>query len=157
MGFVVAVGLAIPCAIRAQNIEITPFAGRQFGGALNIRSGELNIPSAWNYGLVIDIATGPGAYVEVLYARQETSLDQRDLATGTVTTLFDIAVEHFQAGVLYEPEIFRTTRPFASLTGGATHYQTQEPGRSGEWHRSPRTTHGRIDPVVLRDPLRIVQ
>ena len=136
MGFIVAVGLAIPCAIHAQKVEITPFGGRQFGGALNIRTGELNIPRAWNYGLVIDVATGPGAYVEVLYARQETSLEQRDEATGTVTTLFDMAVEHFQVGVLYEPEIFRTTRPFGSLTGGVTHYQAQEPGRSGEWRFS---------------------
>lgn len=136
MGFIVAGGLAIPCAIHAQKVEITSFGGRQFGGAFNIRAGELNIPAAWNYGLVIDIATGPGAYVEVLYARQETSLEQRDDATGMVTTLFDMAVEHFQAGVLYEPEIFRTTRPFASLTGGVTHYQAQEPGRSGEWRFS---------------------
>ena len=136
VGFFLAVGLAIPCAIHAQKVEITPFGGRQFGGALNIRTGELNIPRAWNYGLVIDIATGPGAYVEVLYARQETSLEQRDEATGTVTTLFDMAVEHFQVGVLYEPEIFRTTRPFGSLTGGVTHYQAQEPGRSGEWRFS---------------------
>ncbi len=136
MGFIVAVGLATPCAIRAQKVEITPFGGRQFGGALNIRTGELTIPRAWNYGLVIDIATGPGAYVEVLYARQETSLEQRDDTTGTVTTLFDMAVEHFQVGVLYEPEIFRKTRPFGSLTGGVTHYQAQEPGRSGEWRFS---------------------
>ena len=136
VGFFLAVGLAIPSAIHAQKVEITPFAGRQFGGALNIRSGELNIPSAWNYGLILDFATGPGAYIEVLYARQETSLKQRDEATGTVTTLFDIAVEHFQLGVLYEPEVFRTTRPFASLTGGVTHYDAQEPGRSGEWRFS---------------------
>jgi hypothetical protein len=136
MGFIVAVGLAIPCAIHAQKVEITPFGGRQFGGALNIRTGELNIPAAWNYGLVIDIPTGPGAYVEVLYARQETLLEERVDATGMVTTLFDMAVEHFQVGVLYEPEFFRTTRPFASLTGGVTHYDAQEPGRSGEWRFS---------------------
>ncbi len=72
----------------------------------------------------------------MLYARQETSHEQRDQATGTVATLFDIAVEHFQVGVLYEPEIFRTTRPFASLTGGVTHYDAQEPGRSSEWRFS---------------------
>ena len=50
MGFIVAVGLAIPCAIHAQKVEITPFGGRQFGGALNIRTGELKVPSAWNFG-----------------------------------------------------------------------------------------------------------
>ena len=134
--FFLVVGLAIPCAVHAQRVEITPFGGRQFGGALNIRTGELKIPSAWNYGLVLDITTGLGTQLEVLYARQETSLEQRDDATGSVTTLFDMAVEYFQAGVLYEPEIFRTTRPFGSLTAGVTHYQAQEPGRSGEWRFS---------------------
>ncbi len=134
--FFLAVGLAIPCTVHAQRVEVTPFGGRQFGGALNIRTGELKIPRAWNYGLILDFATGPGTQLEVLYARQETSLEQRDDATGSVTTLFDMAVEYFQAGVLYEPEIFRTTRPFGSLTAGVTHYQAQEPGRSGEWRFS---------------------
>ncbi len=136
MGFLFVVGLAIPCVIHAQRVEITPFGGRQFGGALNIRTGELDIPAAWNYGLVIDIATGPGTQIEVFYARQETSLEQRVDSTGSVTTLWDLAVEYFQAGVLYEPEISKTTRPFGSLTGGVTHYQAQEPGRSGEWRFS---------------------
>ena len=77
MGFIVVVGLAIPCAIHAQKVEITPFAGRQFGGKLGTRTGELKIPAAWNYGLILDIATGPGTQLEVLYARQETSLVQR--------------------------------------------------------------------------------
>ena len=122
MGFLLAVGLAIPCVMHAQKVEITPFGGRQFGGAFNTGTGELKIPKAWNYGLILDFATGPGTQLEVLYARQETSLEQRDEATGSVTTLWDLAVEYFQAGVLYEPEISRTTRPYGSLTGGATHY-----------------------------------
>ncbi len=136
MGFLLAVGLAIPSVIHAQKVEITPFGGRQFGGELNIGTGVLNIPSAWNYGLILDFVTGPGTQIEVLYVRQETSLEQRDDATGSVTTLFDMAVEYFQVGVLYEPEISRTTRPFGNLTGGITHYQAQEPGRSGEWRFS---------------------
>ncbi len=118
MGFLLAVGLAIPCFIHAQKFEITPFGGRQFGGELNIGTGVLNIPSAWNYGLILDFVTGPGTQIEVLYVRQETSLEQRDDATGSVTTLFDMAVEYFQVGVLYEPEISRTTRPFGNLTAG---------------------------------------
>ena len=134
--YLLAVGLAIPGVIHAQKFEITPFGGRQFGGEFNIGTGVLDIPSAWNYGLILDFATGPGTQLEVFYARQETSLDQRDDATGTVTTLFDMAVEYFQAGVLYEPEISRTIRPFGNLTAGATHYDSKEPERSGEWRFS---------------------
>jgi hypothetical protein len=136
VGFLLAVGLAIPCTIHAQKVEITPFVGRQFGGKLGTRTGELKIPKAWNYGLILDFVTGPGTQLEVLYARQETSLVQRVDSTASDSTLWDLAVEYFQVGVLYEPEISRTTRPFGSLTAGATHYQAQEPGRSGEWRFS---------------------
>ena len=134
--FFLVVGLAIPCAIHAQRVEVTPFGGRQFGGTLGTRTGELKIPKAWNYGLILDFVTGPGTQLEVLYARQETSLVQRVDSTASDSTLWDLAVEYFQVGVLYEPEISRTTRPFGSLTAGATHYQAQEPGRSGEWRFS---------------------
>ena len=128
--------VAVPSVARAQRVEITPFGGRQFGGEIGIRRGRLDIPAAWNYGLTLDIALQPGTRLEFLYARQETSLDQEDQTTGDVTTLFDLAVEYFQTGVLYEPEFFRTTRPFGALTAGVTHYDAQEEGRSGEWRFS---------------------
>jgi hypothetical protein len=123
--------LAAPVAVSGQGVEIIPFAGRQFGGEIDIRSGRLNIPSAWNYGLVVDIPTGAGTRLEVLYARQQTSLEQVDQATGAVNTLFPMAVQYLQVGVLYEPEILTATRPFGGLTGGLTNYDAQEEERDG--------------------------
>ncbi len=122
---------AAPVAVRAQGVEIIPFAGRQFGGEIDIRDGLLNIPAAWNYGLVIDIPTGAGTKLEVLYARQQTSLEQEDLATGTVSTLFPLTVQYLQVGVLYEPTDVTATRPFGGLTGGLTNFDPREPDRDG--------------------------
>ena len=122
---------ASPVAVAGQGVEIIPFAGRQFGGEIDIRDGLLNIPAAWNYGLVIDIPTGAGTKLEVLYARQQTSLEEEELATGTVTTLFPLTVQYVHVGVLYEPTDVTATRPFGGLTGGITNFDSREPDREG--------------------------
>jgi hypothetical protein len=122
---------ASPVSLSGQGVEFIPFAGRQFGGEIDIRDGMLNIPAAWNYGLVVDIPTGTGTKLEVLYARQQTSLEQEDQATGTVSTLFPLTVQYVHVGVLYEPTIVTATRPFGGLTGGITNFDAREPDRDG--------------------------
>ena len=68
-----------------------------------------------------------------MYARQPTSLEQEDQATGEVTTLFPLTVQYLHVGVLYEPTIVTATRPFGGLTGGVTNYNTREPDRDDLW------------------------
>ena len=129
-----AVGLSIvltPAGMSAQRIEITPFAGYQFGGSLQIQSGDLSVSSGLNYGLTFDISFTPGGKIELLYNRQETNLELEDEATGAVSTLFDMAVEYIHIGVVYEWDLAKV-KPFVVLTGGVTHMIPQGVDRESE-------------------------
>ena len=99
------VGLAVVAATTpavAQKVELSPVLGWQFGGEIDAGEGILEIPAAWSYGLVLDIALQPGTKLELLYTRQETRLDLKPFNGDPTSTLFDMAVQYIQAGVLYE-------------------------------------------------------
>ena len=114
----------IPAGMSAQRIEITPFAGFQFGGNLRIQSGDLSVSSGLNYGFTIDVSFTPGGKIEFFYSRQETDLQLEDEATGAVSTLFDMATEFVHVGVVYEWD-FEKIKPFVVVTGGVTHMLPQ--------------------------------
>ncbi len=117
----------IPAGMSAQRIEITPFAGFQFGGNLRIQSGDLSVSSGLNYGFT------PGGKIEFFYSRQETDLELEDGTTGAVSTLFDMATEFVHVGVVYEWD-FEKIKPFVVLTGGVTRTVPQGVDReSARW------------------------
>ncbi len=121
----------IPAGMSAQRIEITPFAGFQFGGNLRIQSGDLSVSSGLNYGFTIDVSFTPGGKIEFFYSRQETDLELEDGTTGAVSTLFDMAVEFIHVGVVYEWNL-QKVKPFVVLTGGMTRMIPQGVDRESE-------------------------
>ena len=122
-----------PAGSSAQRIEITPFAGFQFGGKLQIQSGDLSVSSGLNYGLTFDIGFAPGGKIEFLYSRQKTDLKLEDEATGAVSTLFDMAIEFIHVGAVYEWDLDKV-KPFVVLTGGVTRMVPQGIDReSARW------------------------
>ena len=115
--------------------EISPFVGYQFGGKLNVRAGTLSIKDAMNYGAALDIYIRPGVQIELAYIRQDTELWLRDVLTGIKSPLFDMAVEYFHIGGLYELRPGRV-RPYGLVTAGLTHFNPKPKERSSEWRFS---------------------
>lgn len=57
-----------------KRVEITPVVGYQFGGGFSGPEGEIEFPSEFMYGAMLDVWVRPDAQAEFLYTRQETSL-----------------------------------------------------------------------------------
>jgi hypothetical protein len=86
--------------------------------------------------MILNVPLQSGAQLELLFAHQETNLKLTDRATGVQATLFDMAVEYFQLGGLYEAKRDGRVKAFGLGSLGVTHYNPQESGRSSEWRFS---------------------
>jgi len=111
-------------------VEVTPFVGFQAGGGFDTREGDLNVDPSANLGLVVSIRTRHDGLVEFLYSRQPTTLELDGILESG--TLFDLNVEYFHFGGLWEIET-DNSRPFLGMTLGATHLDPEEAGFSDEW------------------------
>ncbi len=135
-----AVALAVmlvPATASAQRgIELTPFGGYQVGGKLRVREGDLRIADNPGFGATLNVPVKSGGLVELLYARQETELQLKDATTLLTSTLFDMSVEYFQLGGVYEAARSQRVKGYGVVTLGATLYNPQEDGRSSEWRFS---------------------
>ena len=113
-------------AVRAQTVEITPFAGVRFGGGnvnTNVQgdfepgaSFELDDSASW--GIHLGYPVGDGE-IELLYARQQTTL-QSDVPFASVP-VFDLAVDIWQLGGTYlflDPD--SRLRPYLGVGMGLT-------------------------------------
>ena len=105
----------------AQKAEITPFVGYQFGGQLRVRDGELRLQDDINYGLVLDIALNRQGQLELSYTRQDTKVEFNDFTSGRIP-IYEVSVNYWQIGGVYQFNPSDTARPFLSLTAGLTHY-----------------------------------
>lgn len=126
-GLILALGVSVSLAAE---VEVTPYLGFQAGGGFDTREGDLNVDPGANYGLVVSFRTRHDGLVELLYSRQPTTLELDGvLESGT---LFDLTVEYFHFGGLWEIETDQS-RPFLGLTLGATRLGPGESGVSDEW------------------------
>ena len=128
--------IGLPSGLAAQGLEITPFGGYQIGGKLQIQEGDIRISDNPNLGVILNVPLQSGAQLELLFAHQETNLKLTDRTTNLQETLFDMAVEYFQAGALFGPERDGRVKGFGMLSLGVTRYNPQESGRSSEWRFS---------------------
>lgn len=127
---VVLIMIVAPSVCVAQRNEIGVFAGFQFGGGFRTQDGQLNIPSAANFGGTLGFSVGPATQFQVLYQRQATQLDLEDEATGAATRLFDLTVEYIQIG-MYRHGLGKV-KPFVGVMAGVTHLDPRG-DRSDEW------------------------
>lgn len=116
----------------SNRLELTPFAGYQFGGSLSVIEGDLNLKDNLNYGLALDIWIPAGMQVELLYNRQDTQLEVKERISGQKSNLFDMSVNYFQIGVLRGVEQ-GNTMPFGFASLGATLFDPQGSGTGSEW------------------------
>ncbi len=133
---VMTVMIWLPSGLAAQGLEITPFGGYQVGGKLQIQEGDLRISDNPTLGVILNVPLRPGAQLELLFSHQETNMKLTRRSTGLQETLFDMAVEYFQVGGLYEAERDGRVKVFGMGSLGVTHYNPKESGRSSEWRFS---------------------
>src|SRR5579859_1649646 len=116
-----------------RNIEITPFGGSRFGGAINTNSqgfstiDELTIKSTWDYGIMGDVDlfpnSFPGLQAEFMWSRQPTDLGAHDANTGIITPAGDVTLDNYQWSALYNMrQPGASLRPFVVAGMGFTHF-----------------------------------
>ena len=125
--------VATSVASGQSKFEITPFAGYRLGGELD----DLDFGDTFDFedtdslGLVLDFAVAPNAYIEILYSGQETELE---VDTGLFfgdEPLFDIDVDYWHIGGLYQWEIGQVI-PFVVASVGITELDPQPSGLDSE-------------------------
>lgn len=84
-----------------KRLEIGGSAGYQFGGRIRTDEGNVRIPNGPNFGVTVDLAIRPSAWIELSYSRQDTTVDLQPPGGGSAP-LYDAAVEYYQFGGLYE-------------------------------------------------------
>lgn len=106
--------------IFAQYTEVTPLFGYTFAGKYDRYNQALDIKNNFLYGVLFDFEIVPQNYVEFSYRRNDTQLAERS-SGDPVVTLYDMGVEHYQLGYLYE-FTDRSVKPYATIAAGATRY-----------------------------------
>jgi hypothetical protein len=106
---------AAAAGAQERRVEVTPFAGLQFGGAVQgIEGGEFSVGASLDYGVTLDVPFGESWRVEALYSRDETRLAGPGPSVG-------ITVERYLAGLVEEHHYGRT-RFFGVGLVGATRW-----------------------------------
>ncbi len=122
---------------RAQKLELTPFYGYQVGGGFDIRSGKADIKSSPVYGIALDVFVNPEWQFEAFYSRQDTEFTVKESPPfGPSFKYFDVSVEYFQGGFLYEFDSQKSVRPFLLVGLGATRFDPKPAELSSEWRFS---------------------
>ena len=137
---VTALVVAVVCGAGAagarelRGFDVTPFIGYQFGGKFTSYQGDLNIVDNQNYGLFIDIPVNPsGVKAEIFYSRQDTVFELRTRPPNRVTRyLFDIAVEYYNVGALFEKPRGKV-RPYGAVTLGGMYANPKDSKWTDEW------------------------
>ena len=97
--------------LHAGGIEITPFAGGRFGGALTESSTNrvVDLEGSASYGLAVDVGLkNPWAFLEIVWSHQDTEV------VGSLE-VFELSLDSVHIGSLYRWED-RRVQPF--LSGG---------------------------------------
>ena len=107
-----------------RGIELTGFYGWQWGGNFTSYQGEIDVKDTENFGGMIDIPIPykPGMMAEISYSRQNTSVALNQFPGGLREDLFDLSIEYFQAGAVYETYSRGRMKPFGSFSLGATRF-----------------------------------
>jgi len=124
LALVAALGAA---EARAQAVQITPFAGWAFGGAVSdpVLSETHSFEAALDYGGTISFPVSEGWRFELLYSRQPTRLGEG------LGPSFDVRIERYLAGFQEETGKGRA-RWFGTASLGATRFVPEVAGLDSE-------------------------
>lgn len=128
-----------PVVLQGQGVELTPMIGYQVGGSLSSSATEWSIKPNLNWGATLGFDVRRGGQVELIFNRQDSQLELTDRQTGQKTEIAGTGTTYLQIGGLYEIVNSAPTRPFISLSVGATALNLKESelvASSTEWRFS---------------------
>ena len=107
-----------PAAAAGDVVELTPFAGIQFGGSVesNVHGRPFTLGAGFTWGATLDVPVTEGWRVELLYARQDTELSSRGLPERV-----GLGIERYLVGIQEEKGPERT-KFFGVFLLGATRF-----------------------------------
>lgn len=115
----------IPTSIIAQRVEITPYYGFMLAGKINFNDGSLNIKDNPNYGVILnfELDRRNGLYLELSYDRLDTRATYKPYGEYQVETdIFDLFIEYYQLGALYNKPLSKQASAFGFFTGGVARF-----------------------------------
>jgi hypothetical protein len=130
-----AISLAVPWNLNAQNIEFAPHVGYMLGGNFRGYEGEVKIGDGLNYGFTLDFEMAPGTQFEFMYNRLDSDLKLRAYNRSGDEHLFDLSTQYFQVGALREGSD-GNVRPFGTFTMGTTVFDPKSPEYNSLWRFS---------------------
>ena len=116
----VVLSLAAAAPAEAQQIEITPFVGYQFGGELEEIGDETTtrkLDQGTTWGLILDFGITDLDQVEIYYSTQGTDLNRG------VEAAVGVTIDHFQIGAIHQYAPNRPVNPYIGLTLGASRFE----------------------------------
>lgn len=119
----------------ATSFEITPFAAYRFGGEFDSVDFDdnlfdliqLEVDDGAALGVVFDARLAGGLFLELWASRQDTELTQNEGIFLPTEALFDLEVDYYHAGLLYEWRPGQV-HPFFAASVGATRFRPDAPG-----------------------------
>lgn len=126
----VVLALLVPIQLKAQHLEITPYAGWQTGGKVYTNLGYLRVDDGVNFGGSISFGIDETAQFEFSYnhLNSELSLDNGDY----ITNKTPVNVDYYLFGVTGSQWLGDRVLPFYGGALGWVHYGTPEEKYSNE-------------------------
>jgi len=93
-----AVTLAIPLGLGAQETALSVWGGWKFGGTMSAREGDLSAAASEHFGAELAVRVARDASIILMVDYQPTVLRLKDYRTGIREELFDLDVWYFMLG-----------------------------------------------------------
>ncbi len=145
--YLLLVGLTIiPTSIFAQRFEATPYYGFMFAGKVDLIKAQMNIKDNPNYGIILDFELDRrnGLNLELSYDRLDTRTTIKEYGVyANEKELFDMFIEYYQLGAMYNKPLSKKTNAFGFFTGGVARFSPITP-EYGDDYRFAITMGGGI-------------
>jgi hypothetical protein len=133
--------LALPAAAQpygppGDSVQISVFAAYRFGGEFDSVGFEddffddlidIEVDDGAGLGVALDVRLSGGLFLELWASRQETELVENEGLFLPTEALFDLDVDYYHAGLLYEWRPGQV-RPFFAVSIGATRFSPDAAG-----------------------------
>ncbi len=118
--------------LHAQNIELTPYTGWQWGGKLDLAYGTADFDASQNFGVSLNVIIPNKATLQLEYMRQPTEISYSEYG-GSLFQHYNTNIDWYQIGALREFPVNDRISPFVGITLGATNMRVDSESYIDEW------------------------
>lgn len=126
---------AQPYGPAEKSFQLTPFAGYRFGGEFDnvdfddffFDVTDVEVDDGGSFGVIFDARLTGGLFLELWASRQDSELTASDGLFLPAEALFDLEVDYYHVGLLYEWTPGQA-HPFFAVSVGATRFAPDEAG-----------------------------